>query len=318
MFALDRLRALDALARTGSVTRAAADLHLTPSAVSQQLDRLDAEARVVLTERDGRILRLTAAGRLLAEHAADVLARLRLARAELEQLHEEVVGTVRVGAIPSSVQALAPEAMRRLRAAYPDLRVTVADGELQDTLVAVEAGDLDVSVVDNWPGLPAPIPPRTARAVLVGDDVIDLVLPVDHRLAGRSSVALAEVDDIEWVIDRPGNSGHDWMLQTLRAHGVEPAVTAQVCGWGMHLDLVAGARVAALVPRLALARPPAGVRAVPTDPEMRRTIDAVWRADSGTPAVRAVVAALGEVASELAARAAQDPGGSSTSASKQV
>lgn len=317
MFALDRLRALDALARTGSVTRAAADLHLTPSAVSQQLDRLDAEARVVLTERDGRVLRLTPAGRLLAGHAADVLARLRRARAELEQLHDDAVGTVRVGAIPSSVQALAPEAMRRLRVAHPDLRVTVADGELQDTLVAVEAGELDVAVVDNWPDLPAPIPPRTDRAVLVGDDVIDLVLPVDHRLAGRSRVALAEVDDIEWVIDRPGNSGHDWMLQTLRAHGVEPAVTAQVCGWGMHLDLVAGAGVAALVPRLALARPPAGVRAVPTDPEMRRTIDAVWRADSGTPAVRAVVAALRDVATELAA-AAQDPGGSRTSASKQV
>ena len=318
MFGIARLQALHAVATHRTVGRAATALHLTPSAVSQQLDRLDAEARVVLTERDGRILRLTPAGRLLAGHAADVLARLRLARAELEQLHDDVVGTVRVGAIPSSVQALAPEAMRRLRAAHPDLRVTVADGELQDTLVAVTAGGLDVAVVDNLPELPAPVPGGTDRAELVGDDVIDLVLPADHRLADRARVRLAEVDDIEWVIDRPGNSGHDWMLQTLRLAGIEPAVTAEVCGWGMHLDLVAGARVAALVPRLALARPPAGVRAVPTDPEMRRTIDAVWRADSGTPAVRAVVAALREVATELAARAGQDPGGSRTSASKQV
>ena len=76
MIDVRRIRALRELADRGTIAAAADALHLTPSAVSQQLDRLDAEARVVLTERDGRVLRLTPAGRLLAGHAADVLARI--------------------------------------------------------------------------------------------------------------------------------------------------------------------------------------------------------------------------------------------------
>lgn len=300
MFATARLQALDAVATHRTVGRAAAALHLTPSAVSQQLTALEREAGAPLTERDGRGLRLTPAGRLLAGHATEVLARLRLARSQLDRRHDEVVGTVRVGAIPTSVHALAPAAMSRLRAAHPELRVTLADGESPQTLPAVLADDLDVAVVENWPGLPAPVPAGTARRELVADDVVDLALPATHRLAGRRRVSLGEVDDVPWVVDRPDNRSHDWMLHVLRTAGVEPDVLATVCGWGMHLDLVAGTGVAALVPRLARPAAPAGVVMVATDPVYTRSVDAVWRADRESPAVRAVVDALAAVGRERA------------------
>jgi len=331
VFALDRLRALEALATHRSVAGAAAALHLTPSAVSQQLAKLEREAGAALTEPAGRGLRLTAAGRMLAEHAADILARVAAARLDLDRLRDEVVGELRVGAIPTSVHALAPATLARLRAAHPDLRVVLADGEAEQTLPAVLAGDLDLAVVENWEGLPAPIPPGTSRARLC-DDVIDLLLPTDHPLVGRRSgaeldhgeapgpVALADVDDLDWVADGNDTRAQSWLLQTLRAQGLEPRVTCRVRGFGMHVELVAGVGVAALVPRLARPPLPAGVVSATTTPLLRRSIDAVWRTDRGTPAVRAAVATFTAVAAERDAdqAGAQASGASSRSASKQV
>ncbi|GAA4784773.1 LysR family transcriptional regulator [Actinomycetospora chlora] len=317
MFALDRLRALDALARQGSIAGAAAALHLTPSAVSQQLAKLEREAGAPLTEPAGRGLRLTAAGRMLAEHATEILARVAAARLDLDRLRDEVVGELRIGAIPTSVHALAPAALARLRADHPDLRVALADGEAEETLPAVLAGDLDLAIVENWDGAPAPIPAGTSRARLC-DDVIDLLLPAGHRLAGEGPVSLAEVDDLDWVADGSATRAGLWLLQTLRALGLAPRVPCQVRGFGMHIELVAGIGVAALVPRLARPPLPAGVVAVTTDPHLRRSIDAVWRTDRGTAAVHAAVDGFRAVAAERDAQADQASGGSSTSASKQV
>jgi len=309
VFALDRLRALEALATHRSVAGAAAALHLTPSAVSQQLAKLERDAGTALTEPAGRGLRLTPAGRVLAEHATEILARVAAARLDLDRLRDEVVGELRIGAIPTSVHALAPAALARLRAAHPDLRVALADGEAEETLPAVLAGDLDLAVVENWEGLPAPVPAGTSRARLC-EDVIDLVLPADHRLVARrpgaapdqgaraGPVGLAEVDDLDWVADGGDTRAQAWLLQTLRALGLEPRVTCRVRGFGMHLELVAGVGVAALVPRLARPPLPAGVTVATTDPVLRRSIDAVWRTDRGTPAVHAAVAAFRDVAAD--------------------
>jgi DNA-binding transcriptional LysR family regulator len=331
VFALDRLRALDALATQGSVAGAAGALHLTPSAVSQQLAKLEREAGAALTEPAGRGLRLTPAGRMLAEHATEILARVAAARLDLDRLRDEVVGELRIGAIPTSVHALAPATLARLQAAHPDLRVALADGEAEETLPAVLAGDLDLAVVENWEGLPAPVPPGTSRARLC-EDVIDLLLPADHRLAGRrrgaeldpgpgpGPVALADVDDLDWVADGNDTRAQNWLLQTLRGQGLEPRVTCRVCGFGMHVELVAGVGVAALVPRLARPPLPPGVVSVTTTPLLRRSIDAVWRTDRGTPAVHAAVSVFTAVAAERDAPVpgSQASGARSWSVSKQV
>ena len=163
MFAIARLQALHAVATHRTVGKAAAALHLTSSAVSQQLATLEREAGTALTEPAGRGIRLTTAGLVLADHAAAVLDRLDLARRDLDRLDEEVVGPVRIGAIPTSVHALAPASLARLRQAHPDLVVLLDDGEAEETLPALVAGDLELAVVENWEGLPAPVPARTSR-----------------------------------------------------------------------------------------------------------------------------------------------------------
>src|SRR5882762_11716914 len=109
-----RLRVLHEVNLRGSVTAAAAVLHVTPSAVSQQLAQLEREAGCDLLERSGRGVVLTQAGTALARHAEDVMRALEGASAGLAAARELVVGTVRVGSFPSAAGALvAPAAARR-------------------------------------------------------------------------------------------------------------------------------------------------------------------------------------------------------------
>lgn len=293
MFGTGRLQALHAVATHRTVGKAAASLHLTPSAVSQQLAALEREAGVALTEPAGRGIRLTPAGLVLAEHAGAVLDRLATARRDLDRLDDDVVGPLRIGAIPTTVHALAPAALARLRSAHPDLEVLLDDGEAEETLPALVAGDLELAVVENWEGLPAPSPARTSRTQLC-DDVLDLALPREHPLATAGTVALSDLAgaDLTWVADTRSTRAHDWLVDRLRRAGVEPRVTCRVCGFAIHLELVAGAGLAAMVPRLARPPIPHGVRMVATTPVLSRTVDAVWRADRETPAVRAAVRAF--------------------------
>lgn len=297
MFGIARLQALHAVATHRTVGRAATALHLTPSAVSQQLASLEREAGAALTEPAGRGIRLTPAGIVLAEHAAAVLDRLAVARRDLDRLDDDVVGPIRVGAIPTTVHALAPAALARLRSDHPDLVVLLDDGEAEETLPALVAGDLELAVVENWEGLPAPAPERTSRTRLC-DDVLDLALPREHPLASSGTVALADLADAEltWVADTRSTRAHDWLVDRLRRAGVQPRVTCRVCGFAIHLELVGGAGLAAMVPRLARPAIPPGVRMVETTPVLSRTVDAVWRSDRETPAVRAAVAAFRDAA----------------------
>jgi DNA-binding transcriptional LysR family regulator len=190
-----------------------------------------------------------------------------------------------------------------LRQAHPDLVVLLEDGEAEQTLPALVDGDLELAVVENWEGLPAPVPARTSRTRLC-EDVLDLALPREHPLAAGGSVALSDLADADlpWVADTRSTRAHDWLVERLRRAGVEPRVTCWVCGFAIHLELVAGAGLAAMVPRLARPSIPPGVRMVETTPVLSRTVDAVWRADRETPAVRAAVRAFRATAGALRAR----------------
>jgi hypothetical protein len=140
---------------------------------------------------------------------------------------------------------------------------------------------------------------------VIHHDVVDLLLPSSHPLAVRDEVDLAELDDsgLDWVADRLETRTGRWLVATLRSANVEPRVTCTVCGFTIHSELVAGAGVAALVPRLGRVTPP-GVSVAATRPRLHRTIDAVWRTDGETPGVRVAVEVLTAVAAE------QDPASS--------
>src|SRR6188474_3771328 len=110
MLDVNRLRVIDAVARHGSVTAAAKELHYSQPSVTHHLARLEAETGARLLQRVGRGIRLTAAGRLLADRAAEIIGRVDSATAELDTLVGLNAGRVRLAGFNSVMSSLVPQA----------------------------------------------------------------------------------------------------------------------------------------------------------------------------------------------------------------
>ncbi|MEU9900386.1 LysR family transcriptional regulator [Streptomyces phaeochromogenes] len=292
MLNLERLRTLDALARHGSVSGAAEGLHVTTSAVSQQMSKLEREVGQQLLAKNGRGVRLTDAGRLLADHAARILSQVELAQSDLEAQRGQVMGELRLAAFPTAARGLFPTALAALRAEHPGLRVRSRELEPEIGVAWVTRGDLDLAVVLDWYNKPLPLPDGLVKASLL-DDPTDLALPVGHRLADRSEVDLADFADDEWIAWDEGEFCHEWLLFTLRGKGIEPVIAHRAVEHHTQLAMVAAGLGVCVAPRLGRDPVPAGVRTVPVRPRVTRHVYAVWRADADRrPAIRAAVDAL--------------------------
>ncbi|PSJ28061.1 LysR family transcriptional regulator [Streptosporangium nondiastaticum] len=292
MLNLERLRTLNAVARHGSVSAAADGLHVTTSAVSQQLAKLERETGQQLLAKQGRGVRLTDAGRLLAEHASRILSQVELAQADLEAQRGQAVGELLLGAFPTAARGLFPAALAGLRRAHPQLRARLEEMEPEEAVPRVVRGDIDVAVVLDWYNKPLPMPDGLAKAPVL-DDIADVAMPADHPLAGREEVGLEEFADDDWVSWPRGEFCHEWLMLTLRGKGIEPRISHMAEEHHTQLALVAAGLGVAVAPRLGRGPVPEGVRVVPVRHTVRRHVYAIWRADADRrPSIRAAVEAL--------------------------
>ncbi|KOG87108.1 LysR family transcriptional regulator [Streptomyces varsoviensis] len=292
MLNLDRLRTLHAVARHGSVSGAADGLHVTTSAVSQQLAKLERETGQQLLAKNGRGVRLTDAGRLLVDHASRILSQVELAQADLEAQRGEAVGDLLLGAFPTAARGLFPAALAELRREHPKLRSKLEEMEPDAAVPRVVRGDIDIAIVLDWYNKPLPLPEGLAKAPIL-DDPADVAMPADHPLADRDQVDLEDFAHDEWVSWPKGEFCHDWLMLTLRGKGIEPRIAHMAEEHHTQLALIDAGLGVAVAPRLGRGPVPAGVRVVPVRHTMRRHIYAIWRADADRrPSIRAAVAAL--------------------------
>ncbi|MER6383688.1 LysR family transcriptional regulator [Streptomyces sp. NPDC001250] len=299
MLNLERLRTLDALARHGSVSAAADALHVTTSAVSQQLGKLEREIGQQLLAKNGRGVRLTDAGRLLSEHAFRILSQVELAESDLEAHRGQVVGELRLSAFPTAARGLFPAALGALRAEHPGLRVRSSELEPERGIAGVVRGDLDLAVVLDWYNKPMPVPDGLVKAPLL-DDPADVAMPVGHPLAGRDEVDLTEFAEDEWITWGEGEFCHEWLMFTLRSKGVEPIVGHRAGETHTQLGLVASGLGVCIAPLLGRHPVPDGVVLVPLRQRVRRHVYVVWRADADRrPSIRAAVEALRTAARQV-------------------
>ncbi len=292
MLDLDRLRALSAVATYGSVSAAADVLHVTTSAVSQQVAKLERETGQKLLERYGRGVRLTDAAALLAAHAERILAMVEEAESDLEAQRGEVVGELSVAAFPTAARGLLPPALSALARDHPRLRVCLREKE-PDTAVALAArGEIDLGIVQDWFNVPLAIPEGLVKAALA-DDVADVALPATHSLAGHDVIDLGELHGESWITQSPGAICRDWLVHTLRSADLEPRIAHTADEYATQLALVAAGLGAAVVPRLGRCDIPPGVRMVQVRPALTRHVYAIWRAEAARrPAIRAAIDAL--------------------------
>jgi DNA-binding transcriptional LysR family regulator len=180
MLDVTRLRVLVAVARHGSVTAAARALNYAQPSVSHHIARLEAETGARLLERVGRGIRLTEAGRLLAERAEEIIGRIDAAEAELAAHVGLREGRVRLAAFPSALGTLVPAAAARLEAEIPGLDLMLTEAEPPEALRMLRAGYVDVALVfqhyqqDTDPAPPDPADEGT-RGRLLLDEPVHLV-----------------------------------------------------------------------------------------------------------------------------------------------
>ncbi|SDJ76257.1 LysR family transcriptional regulator [Streptomyces indicus] len=292
MLDLGRLRALHAVSVHGSVAAAAAALGYTPSAVSQQITKLERETRSKLLERRGRGVALTEEALHLAAAAQELLAIVERAETTLEERRGKPTGLLTIGAFATAARGLLPGVLATLAREHPglDVRMNEVDPHLSVDLVA--RGMLDLAVAHDWDIAPLPAPEGVEQAV-IGDDRCDLLVSEHHPLAARASVRRAELGGERWICQPPGTVCHDWLVRTLRAAGCEPDLAHQAAEYHTQLALVAAGLGVALVPRLGRGPLPAGVRAVPIEPVPVRRLYALWRPGAARrPAITATVRLL--------------------------
>jgi DNA-binding transcriptional LysR family regulator len=271
MIDVQRLAVLREVARAGSFAGAAAALHHTPSAVSQQIAALERSTAAALVERSTRGVTLTEAGRVLLAAAEAVHAELRAAEQQLRELQASGPRTLTVATFPSAGEPLLVPALTRLTAARPDVEVTVVEAEPDEAVTQLRAGGADLALVYHFHRrLEGTTGPAAYTPLL--DDHLQVVVPAAHRLAHRSSVALADLAQDRWV---QGWGDVGAVLDTLAAAGgFRPDIACRSSDYRFMAALVGAGVGVALIPRLALAGHHPGVRALPVDPQPIRYVGA--------------------------------------------
>ena len=294
---LRMLETLRAVRSSGGVNAAAPVLHLTPSAVSQQLAALTAEMGVPLTERVGRGLRLTAAGEALADAAVDVAVAVERARAACEAFRDQPVGTVRVSAFQSAARLLFPRLLTAV-AAMDGVTLECADEDVALADFPVLADRFDVVVAhrpDGAAGWGAGV-----RVVPLYREPLDVAVGPGHRLAGRDRVDPAELAGEAWITVREGFPVAPVLAAVAERSGAAPVIAHRINDFTVAAAMVAAGHGISLVPRHTTAGLP-GVRLLPlTGVPAGRQVDALLRPDRAERrVVQRVVGALIELAAEV-------------------
>lgn len=267
---LQHLRHFVAVAREGSITRAAATLFIAQPTLSIQIRKLEQELGTPLFERLARRVVLTAAGEAFLEHAERVLSEVERGRERVEEVAGGRRGRVAVGVLPSVGAHLLPAVLAEFRAEHPAIAVRLVEHDVsREFEQLVQAGELDLAITR----MPVTLTGLGSR-VLVREPIL-LLVPPDHRLRGRESVRLTEVADDDFVCMRSGYGLRELADQLCAIAGFTPRVAMETGQLTIVHGMVESGIGVALLPRLAAGGADGAV--VLSDPPARRELGVIWR-----------------------------------------
>jgi DNA-binding transcriptional LysR family regulator len=296
MFDLRRMRALREVASRGSLSAAAEALDYTQPAISQQIAALEREVGTRLLERGARPARLTDAGSALVAHAEAVLARLDDAEQELEEIKGVRTGRLRLASVSTALATLVPRALVVFTERHPDVRVSVVEDNLQGVIGRLGRWEIDLGLIHEHEALPE-LNVELERVYLF-DEPFELLLPHQHRFAGRRSLRLNQLSEETWI----GGIGayQHILVHSCQAAGFEPHVAYRTDDYRAIQAFVAAGLGVAMLPRVALALMPADIVRVPLRQPPVRQVSAARLAKSfRSPATDTMIRVLAETAAAL-------------------
>ncbi|MBS2551125.1 LysR family transcriptional regulator [Catenulispora sp. NL8] len=288
MLDVTRLRVLTAVARHGSVTAAARVLGYAQPSISHHLARLEAETGAKLVQRVGRGIRLTDAGRLLAERAEEILGRMDVAEAELDAISGLRAGRVRLAAFPSALGTFVPSAFAAFAAAHPGVDLVLVEAEPPEGARLLRAGEVDVALLFSYADDPAADDDLRRTPVLT--EPTHLVVPAD-----QPGDRLTDHADRRWIAGCERCRTH--LLRVCSRAGFTPDIAYTTDDYVAVQALVASGLGVTTLPGLALAaqRNPA-VRTVALAGHERLVSAAVHGDPPDTPATTALLTELARFA----------------------
>ena len=252
------LQAIASLAAEGSMTAAARALGYTPSAISQQISKLERDVRQVLVEQNGRVATLSPAGRVVAEAARRILNEIDQMQVQLENERMTVAGTLTLAAFATAMRGVIPPALRRLRSDWPRLKCHLAEADSHHAMALVEDGSVDIAIVHDWLEMPLALSAGMSARHL-GNDISDVLVHVAHHLADRGSVAMSELCGEVWLYE-PGSVAHDLLLKSFTDISNTRLVGHGVAEYASQIAMVGAGLGVALVPRMGRGAVPDTVR----------------------------------------------------------
>ena len=286
MLDVNRLRVIDAVARHGSVTAAAKELHYSQPSVSHHLARLEAESGAQLLQRVGRGIRLTQAGQLLADRAAEIIGRIDAAGAELSAHVGLTAGRVRLAGFSSAIGSLVPRAVAALAGKHPDLQITLIDTHPPEALELLRAGKVDVAIIFRYEET-EPEPDNVRLHHLLDDPV--------YVLSSHRRRKLAALHDATWIAGCERCRSH--LLSLCAEEGFEPRIRYTSDDMVVMQVLVAAGLGVTTIPGLALrAHRVEGTVASELPGSPRHVYAATYGDPPDPPATAALLAALTEAA----------------------
>jgi DNA-binding transcriptional LysR family regulator len=293
MLDVTRLRVIDAVARHGSVTAAAKELHYSQPTVTHHLARLEAETGAQLLQRVGRGIRLTPAGELLADRAAEIIGRIDAADAELSAHVGLTAGRVRLAGYSSAIAALVPSAVAALGTRHPGLQISLTDTHPPDAIELLRSGRIEVAIIFRYDETEAE--PVGVRLHHLLDDPV-------YLLSADGGQTLSALRDATWIAGCDRCRSH--LLSLCADEGFEPRIGYVSDDMVVMQALVAAGFGVTTMPGLALrAHRAEGIVASELPGSKRHVYAATYGEPPDPPATAALLAALSEAATSATSSA---------------
>lgn len=231
-----RLRLLLALSRLGSMRAVADAFALTTSTVSQQLAALAKETDTQLIEPDGRRVRLTPAGRRLADHAVTILAAVDAARLDLDP-DAEPAGTLRVGGFATGIRVSLLPILREMAVTHPSVEVEISEYEPIEAFKLLVDDDLDLALTYEYDLAPA-APDPVLEAFPLWSTPWGLGVPSAEATADAATVDIRNYADRHWIVNSRNTADEDAVRTLASLAGFRPRIAHQIDSLDLVEDLI--------------------------------------------------------------------------------
>ena len=256
-------------------TRAAEALSVSQPALSRAVARLEDELGVRLFEREGRSVRLNRFGQVFLERVERILQEVETARHEMADLAGTERGTVALAFLHTLGVRLIPDLLRQFRQEHPQIGFQLGQNASEILLKQLEAGEIDLCLASL---VPREHPPAVAWVNLFSEELY-LVVPPDHALAGRGTVALREAAGSDFISLKPSTGLRQISDELCREAGFAPRVLFEGEEVATIRGLVHSGFGVALLPAPAEPEQLGPEWLHVSTPVCRRTIGLAWRKD---------------------------------------